>query len=308
MYPGFRRGWQRRWNAKSIARHVNAALGLRHSNEKRVAITTLPITADVIGRLDVDAWLYYCVDDFSVWPGLDGSVMDALEREQAAKVDAAVAVSQTLIERLAGMRCDASLLTHGIDLAHWQKSGEITIDDDALPQWWPRDDQPVLLFWGVVDARLDVAWCRELARLGRLVLMGPQQSPDAALRALPGVVMPGPAAYADLPRFAAAADVLVMPYADLPVTRAMQPLKFKEYLATGKPTVVRALPTTRSWSDAADVLDDVAQLASVVPRRVAEGVPASQQHARQRLQVETWAAKAQVLGEVIEHLVQQTRA
>jgi hypothetical protein len=36
-----------------------------------------------------------------------------------------------------------------------------------------------------------------------------------------------------------------MPYADLAATRAMQPLKLKEYLATGRPVVVRDLPATR---------------------------------------------------------------
>ena len=33
-----------------------------------------------------------------------------------------------------------------------------------------------------------------------------------------------------------------MPYADLPVTRAMQPLKLKEYLVTDRPVVVADLP------------------------------------------------------------------
>jgi len=302
MYPGFRRGWQRRWNAKSIAKHIHGALGERKPGERRVAITTLPITADVIGRLDVDAWIYYCVDDFSVWPGLDGSVMDTLEREQAGTVDAALAVSDTLIARLAGMKCEASLMTHGIDMEHWQQTGAMTIDDAALPSWWPTGDEPVLLFWGVVDTRLDVDWCRELARLGRLVLLGPQQSPDAAVRALPGVIMPGPAAYADLPRFAAAADVLVMPYADLPVTRAMQPLKFKEYLATGRPAVVRNLPSTVAWRDAADVLSDALQLSGVIPQRVAEGVPTEQLTARAPLASESWRAKADVLASTIDRV------
>ena len=88
---------------------------------------------------------------------------------------------------------------------------------------------------------------------GTLLLVGPEQDPDPALRQIPGVVMPGAVEYDMLPALAAEADVLVMPYADLPVTRAMQPLKFKEYLASCKPVVVRDLPATRCWSDAADV-------------------------------------------------------
>ena len=45
---------------------------------------------------------------------------------------------------------------------------------------------------------------------------------------------------------AASAAVLAMPYIDAPVTHAMQPLKFKEYLATGTPAEIRANPEVRS--------------------------------------------------------------
>ena len=34
-----------------------------------------------VGRLPVDRWVYYCVDDFSVWPGLDADVMRTMEQE-----------------------------------------------------------------------------------------------------------------------------------------------------------------------------------------------------------------------------------
>ena len=44
------------------------------------------------------------------------------------------------------------------------------------------------------------------------------------------------------PALAREAAVLIMPYADLPVTRAMQPLKLKEYLATDRPRRRRRSP------------------------------------------------------------------
>ena len=81
MYPGFRRSWQRRINARLISYRVNQELGLRVEKERRIAITTIPIVADLIGQIDVDRWVYYCVDDFSVWPGLDGPVMKAMENQ-----------------------------------------------------------------------------------------------------------------------------------------------------------------------------------------------------------------------------------
>ena len=93
--------------------------------------------------------------------------------------------------------------------------------------------------------------------------------------------------------------VLVMPYADLPVTRAMQPLKLKEYLATGKPTVVRDLPATRGWGDCLDLAGSPEEFAHLVRLRLATGLPAEQRAARTRLAGESWATKLERSNRVL---------
>ncbi len=292
MFPGFRRRWQRRFNAWRISQSVHRALGTRKPGEQRVAITTIPIAADLPGRLDVDAWVYYCVDDFSVWPGLDGTVMDEMERTVVSNTDCHIAVSETLQRRLATMGADASLLTHGIDAEHWEQTSDET-GSWTPPEWWIDRSGPKVVFWGVVDRRLDTPWCLALAeQCGTLVIVGPAQEFDSSLSNHPNIILPGPAAYEDLPQIARHADVLVMPYADLPVTRAIQPLKFKEYLATGRPVVARRLPAVTDWEDAADLVDCEQQLVDVVRERIQHGVPAEQQQARRRLVDQGWAAKA----------------
>lgn len=306
MWPGFRSTWQRRFNAWQMTKAVHGTLGCGGDGGQRpgcVAVTTIPIAADLVGRLSVDRWVYYCVDDFSVWPGLDGHVMQQMERLLVDKAETLVAASTTLQQRLAGMGRQAHLLTHGIDPDHWtmQSSGPVQTDRPGgestvrpLPRWWPSSGRPVYLFWGLIDQRLDTGWCRALVQQlsGTLVLVGPTQSPDAALRSLDRVVIPGAVGYDELPALAAAADVLVMPYADLAVTRAMQPLKFKEYLATGRPVVARRLPATQPWSDAADVVETAQQFVERVRTRAADGTPDDQMRARRRLADETWQAKA----------------
>jgi len=101
--------------------------------------------------------------------------------------------------------------------------------------------------------------------------------------------------FSELPALAAEADVLIMPYADLPVTRAMQPLKLKEYLATGKPVVIRALPATHDWADCCDAVTEQDKFVEMVLTRTREPLDATQSLQRQRLQSESWKEKAQVL-------------
>ena len=297
MYPGFRRWWQRRLNAQLVGRACRRHLSRSSPVARHTAVTTLPITADLVGHVPVKHWVYYCVDDFSVWPGLDGSVMDAMERQLVARVDVVVAVSEVLQQRIASLGRDATLITHGIDLEHWQGAARVMREP---PPWGRGLGRPVFLFWGVVDRRLDADWCLALAdECGALVLVGPQQDPDPRLAAHDRIHMPGPAAYGDLPALAAWSDVLVMPYADLPVTRAMQPLKLKEYLATGKPALLRRLPATEAWSDAADVVASIDALLQCARARVAEGTPPSQEAARGRLQEESWDVKARMFEKLL---------
>ena len=161
------------------------------------------------------------------------------------------------------------------------------------PQWWTDRPGPKLVFWGVVDRRLDTAWCLALAeRCGTLVIFGPVQEIDPAIASHANIILPGPVPYEDLPGIARQADVLVMPYADLPVTRAIQPLKFKEYLTTGRPVVSRRLPAVASWHDAADLVDLEEELVEIASVRIQSGVPPEQKQARQRLAQESWVAKA----------------
>jgi glycosyltransferase involved in cell wall biosynthesis len=254
-----------------------------------VAVTTIPLVADLVGALPVRRWVYYCVDDFGAWPGLDGATLRRMEQELVARADVLIAVSQTLRDRLAAMGRPSHLLTHGVELGFWAAPA-----DKALPALEGLQ-RPLIVFWGVLDRRMDTAF---LARLpeelqrGTVVLAGPEADPDPAISTLVRVVRIGPVPYDALPVLAREAAVLVMPYGNLPVTRAMQPLKLKEYLATGKPVVARDLPATRPWGDCLDLVATPEEFAAAVRLRLAEGLPDAQRLARGRLVEEGWDEKA----------------
>jgi glycosyltransferase involved in cell wall biosynthesis len=291
MWPSFRSRFGRSLNRRLLTRAVRPIAEALPAPP--VVVTTLPLVADLVGAFPAARWVYYCVDDFGVWPGLDGRTMRRMEAEFVAKVDNVVVVSDTLHTHVAKLGRRSHLLTHGVDLDHFRKKpprllpnslGEIA----SLPR-------PLVVFWGVIDRRTDLGFVRELDRsmtAGTILLVGPQDDPEPELLRLPRVRTLPPVRYDDLPALAEAAAVLVMPYADLPVTRAMQPLKLKEYLATGKPVVVRQLPSTVPWADCLDVADTPQRFAAAVLERLRAGVPDAQRVARARLDAEGWAAKA----------------
>jgi hypothetical protein len=275
--------------------------GLTETGPAPVIITTLPLVADLVGQVRATRWVYYCVDDFSVWPGLDGKTLLRMEVDLVAKVDVAVAVSETLQAHLAKLGKPSHLLTHGVDLDFWRSS--VPGDTPLSLRGLEGIPGPLIVFWGVLDRRMDSSFVRRLAESlteGTVLLVGPQDNPDPDLMRLPRVRTYPAVPYSDLPALAARAAVFIAPYADLPVTRAMQPLKLKEYIATGKPVVVRALPATTPWADCADVVLTAEEFASSVLARLRSGVPDEQQRARKRLEDENWAAKAAQFARFLE--------
>ena len=80
----------------------------------------------------------------------------------------------------------------------------------------------------------------------------------------------------------------------------MQPLKLKEYLATGKPVVVRNLPAARDWADCLDLCLSPEAFSAAVRDRLRDGLPDDQRQARRRLAGESWAAKAECFGSLAD--------
>jgi hypothetical protein len=291
MWPWFTRSLDRRINRLLLTRQLGKLI--QTMKAPPVVITTIPIVADLIDRLPVRRWVYYCVDDFGQWPGLDQAPLRQMEEHLVRNADVIIAASETLCERLEKMGGAPQLLTHGVDLKHWGEGAE---GGTPLPEV-ARLEKPLVVFWGLIDQRMDAALVRRLAAdmtEGTIVLVGPVADPSPALFESNRVVRLPVIPYDALPHLARVAGVLVMPYADLPVTRAMQPLKLKEYLATGKPAVVRDLPATRDWADCLDCVDTPEAFSRVVRSRLKEGLPEHQERARLRLTSEGWPEKARL--------------
>jgi glycosyltransferase involved in cell wall biosynthesis len=294
MWPWFGTNFGRSLNRRLLMRAL--APLVESLPAQPVAVTTLPIVSELMGLLPVRRWVYYCVDDFGEWPGLDQAALRQMEGRLIERADEVIAVSATLQAKLARSGRTATLLTHGVDLDFWAAP-----PINGVPELAGLE-RPLIVFWGVVDRRMDLAFVQRLAadlRQGTIVMVGPESDPDPALLRIGRVVRIPPLPFAQLPCVAREAAVLVMPYADLAVTQAIQPLKLKEYLCTGKPTVVRDLPANRDWHDCLDLADTPEAFARAVQLRLQTGLPAQQRAARVRLAGEGWREKARTFERLV---------
>jgi glycosyltransferase involved in cell wall biosynthesis len=288
MWPRFRTRLDR-WLNRTLLRRALLPL-VESLPAPPIAVTTQPTMAELVGVLPVRRWVYYCVDDFTEWPGLDHATVHRLEERLIDRADTIVAASEALRLKAARRGRTAGLLTHGVELDLW---GAARSGDD-LPGLHGLE-RPLVVFWGLLDRRLDLGLLGRLAHdmdQGTILLVGPGEDIDPAVTRLPRLTRLAALAYEQLPALAREAAVLVMPYIDAPVTHAIQPLKLKEYLATGKPVVARDLPAVRAWGDCLDAVATAEEFSAAVRRRLDEGVPDEQLCARARLAAESWDAKA----------------
>jgi hypothetical protein len=303
MWPSFAGTAARSLNRLALKRGLKPIV--EALTEPPIIITTLPIVTDLVGVLPAARWVYYCVDDFGVWPGYDGATMSKLERELVPAMDITIAASETLASGLRQLGARPHLLSHGVDMEFWAQPDSVPCDA-PIPEL-AGIEGPCIVFWGVIDRRMDIDWLRALGEQlvaagspASIVLFGPQEDPDPALFRLPRVVVRDAVPFHRLPLVAAATRVLIMPYIDAPVTRAMQPLKLKEYLASGQAAVVRSLPSTQPWADTCDVCNDRDSFARAVLARLQSGATPSQLVERQRLMQESWSCKAKQFEFMIE--------
>ena len=228
----------RAFNARWLMRTLRPALPGRPD----LFLTSLPSAVDLLELVDARVSAYYRVDDWPQWPGIDADVVTGLERRLMDRVDLSFCTSRALLDRTWSRNGRALHLPQGVDLAHFARGpGPVHPRLAGIPH-------PVIGFLGTLDDRLDVALLRNLTARwrGSVVLAGARAR--GAPRLPRGVQWIGHVPYEELAQVTRAVDVWMLPYVVGSRTDAIDPLKLREYLATGLPVVSTPLPEVRRWS------------------------------------------------------------
>jgi glycosyltransferase involved in cell wall biosynthesis len=275
------------WRLRGVLRR----LGL----ESPLLVTNLPYINGLVRDLRLRGRVYYCTDDYSHWPSADGDALRRADREFAAEADLVLAVSRALHARYeATGRCH--YFPHGVDYAHFRTARDarlVAADVARLPG-------PRVGFFGLIYEKLDFELLGALARrfpAGSLVMIGSVVHCPEWFARLPNVHLLGPKPYEHLPSYIAPLDVLLLPYlADDPMIRQSGPLKLKECLAAGKPTVSVDVPEVRALEPHVRVASDRGAFLGHVVDALAEPTASPRVDARQRaVEGDDWDRRADLL-------------
>jgi glycosyltransferase involved in cell wall biosynthesis len=238
MVPWFK-PWIRRLNRRCLIRKYQQ-LRERHRITDPILVTTFPYAVDFLKAVPDAMKIYYCVDDFLDYPGVNHRDWAAMEADLLESVDGLVVTSRDLARKRLNS-CPWLHLPHGVDYEHFYSSLARSEPVPALEKI-PR---PIVGFFGLISSWVDLGLIRHLSEAfpeASFVLLGRADVDLGPLAGRPNVYPLGFVPYYQLPRFARYFDIGLIPFVLNDLTRAVNPLKLMEYFALGLPVLSTRLP------------------------------------------------------------------
>jgi len=163
----------------------------------------------------------------------------SLEQEETSLLqisDIVLASSHLLYEYVKQFNKNAFLVPNGTDFEFFHQSYTNTANKDIH-----RYRHPIVGYYGAISDWFDTQLVGELASdhpEWTFVLIGDTHMADLnPLEGLPNLHLLGEKPYSQLPDYLTIFDVCIIPFKDIPLTNATNPVKLFEYLSAGKPVV-----------------------------------------------------------------------
>jgi glycosyltransferase involved in cell wall biosynthesis len=211
-------------------------------------------------------------------------------RRLLRQADLVTAVSPQLVEEARHTNPRAFLVPNGADVEHFR-------DPVTRPDLMTRRS-PVIGYLGAVSWRVDVGLLEAVARARpdwTIVLVG---QPSVDIARLPNLLSVGGQPYNELPGWAQAFDVGLVPYTNASFNRASFPLKVFDYLASGVPVVASPLPALAGLDPCVRLADGASGFTAAIEAMLHDGP--SPEACRELAERNSWDARAALL----EHLVE----
>jgi len=256
--------------------------------------TSLPTAVDLSGHLNESALVYYCCDDFSALAGVDHITVAQRERELVQKADLILASSDELARRFPTNT--TRLLLHGVDYSLFAEPAPRA--DDL-----PDTGRPIAGFYGSIDDRLDYdLLTTTIINLPHwhFIFIGKQTMDVCPLDQFENVTLLGEREHHQLPSYSQHWDVSLLPFIDNAMVRACNPMKLREYLATGRPIVSTPIPAVTPYRQFVHCVADTHSMVAALEQSVR--VPVDDKKQRNAVIEHTWAARATQLSDWMESL------
>ena len=192
---------------------------------------SLPTSVDYLELFGKAPCVYYCGDDFASLAGVDHQFVSQKERELIARSRYIFTASEKLLDKFPTEK--VVNIPHGVNFSLFSKPVETTPLD--LPQ-----GKPIAGFYGSISAWLDqdllVQTIKALPHW-YFVFIGKVDCNVDKLQQFSNVYFLGAKPHVDLPKYIQNWNVAILPFINNKQIQMCNPLKLREYIASGTPIV-----------------------------------------------------------------------
>jgi len=225
-----------RMNQARLARYIKKRMK-EHGFHNPYLWCYSPTSCDLADHIPHKGLIYDCVDRHSAYKGMiDPAVVDSMEKDLAQKADQVFCTAEGLYETLVTYNKNTVLIPNGAAYELFSQAAGLREREPGA------EEKPVFGFVGMLQECIDYDLIARLAEAypeGEIHLIG---------RPLPGVDLSGLSRYEnikqlglipqkELPPYIRRFDVCLNLFREGKLAKDVSPLKFYEYLATGKPIV-----------------------------------------------------------------------
>jgi glycosyltransferase involved in cell wall biosynthesis len=282
VVPMHLNGAARALNRLSLARAV--ARARRDMGISKVSLlSSTPIAEAYIDAMEPARVGYLRLDDYRHLPGVDVQMIDYSEPRMLARADVVIGTARPLLP--ASCLDKAHYLPQGVSWAHFAKA-------DLEPR-----HTPVLGFFGLMAEWLDHRLIVDVARrlpdwklrfIGNQRFVHPSLREAANIELLPGVP------FEALPGLIGDWAAGWIPFEISEITKGVNPLKVKEYLAAGLPTISTPMGDVGDLAARTDMLvsADAAEIAVWLEGARIEDTSDRRRARRESVRLEDWSNRS----------------
>lgn len=257
-----------------------------------VTITSVINSCDYVGLFNEKKVVFVCVDEFSLWPGLNYKMVSQMEKKLITKSQLIFATSTELAKNKLSDKCETILLTHGVDYSHFY-----------LPFKALNKSLVHICYFGLFDERTDQSIIKHVADTFNNIcvhIVGTVACNISILKNHSRIIFSGSVSYAELPKKIENMDIFILPYYINELTKNINPLKLKEYLSTGRPVISTPLPEVLHLKNYLHIADTKMEFASVIEsiimNKPIQNIESASEYIKKS---ETWIAKAEFFSKEV---------
>jgi len=235
------------WQSLFIKNQVKKA-GLKNP----AAWTYMPNSLDLIKKIEHSFLIYDCIDEHAEYKGfINKDTLLEMEKELVKESNLVFVTAPGLYKTRKEMNPNTFLIPNGVNFQLFNQA--------ASPEMPAAEEikdikKPVIGFVGVIQEWIDLELIYKIAGENpgwSVVMVGPVGAGVNVekLKSLPNVYFTGAKKPEELPQYIRAFDVCINPFRPSKLTENVSPLKFYEYLATGKPVVTVDMPAVKQYKD-----------------------------------------------------------